>query len=366
MNLIVEQKALKEAISAASRASNPKSPLPILSCLHMEAAGAGLTVSGADYELQIARTVEARIEAPGAAAIPAKVLSALVDTLPDGPVHLEARTAEDHTTTLHLTAGLAEFELLGLPAEEFPPLPILTDAATFEVPAIMMKSGFERVTFAAGDDPSRPQLTGINLVIREGQLKLAGAQISCLSVHRFAIDEASECDVILPMKAVTEVMRHCDGDEVFLAVTANQAQFTIGPLTLISKLIAGNFPNFEKIIPKECAIKVVTEVDAMRASCKRVLSVSEGDRKLVFTIGSDGIRVNAQAIGTGRGEDRIDAAVTTEGEPLEIALDGGRILDLLARMDDDTVEMEFNGSLSPVVFHPGEEWVYVLMPMVMV
>lgn len=365
LEAIVERRALAEAISTAIRAVPSRSALPIQSHFLLETGDKCIKVTGADYELQIERTVPAQVLKRGKAAILAKTLADLVNTFPDTDIHLASEGDK-----LLMTCGLSEYEVLGLPSDEFPPVPEIEIDKVLRIPAAALKSMVRQTAFAASDDPSRPQLTGLNLMAQGNEIKLCGAEMSrlCLRTHQLEVPFADPVDCIIPAKTLVEVSKFAGSveDEVLveIGVTQNQVCFTIPGIKVVSRLIDGKFPNFEKVVPKQWSRKATVSTSSLELSCRRALSVAGDSKRLLFRFSKETVEILAESGGTGRGKEVV--SIVLEGdEGIEIAFDGKLLREFLSLVDAESIAMEMSAPLSPGVIRPidGEDLCYVQMPM---
>jgi len=368
MNVTVNQRQLKAALDTAGRVIT-RSPLPIQSCFLLKAQGNELQISGADYDGQIVATIPAEVEKEGAVTAVAATLRGLIDSGFDVPVNLRDSSENGDGSQVTLMFGLAEYELQGLPAEEFPPIWDLRKATSFNLPAGILRDGIQKTLFAASDDPSRPQLTGLNIVIEGSMVKVCGASMASLSLfHRDLDDIVSKdpVDVIVPGKLMgtLEVALKSLGDAETVEVSATRDQifFRLPGLILLSRLIDGKFPNFEKVIPKDdFSLELTFERESFRTCLRRAL-VTSGDSKRV-QLGVNGkVTLRSESGGTGRGNEDVAVQIEKSTRTMDIAFDGKVLADYVAQVEEDTFTALFTAPLSPGVFRSGD-WTYVQMPM---
>ena len=365
LKAIVDRRALADAVSTALRAVPSRSALPIQSHFLLVAEGDQLRLTGADYDLQIERTIGAQVIHAGSATVVARVFADLVSTLPDADVQLVA----DGTDKITLTCQSSEYELLGLPAEEFPPMPQVSGDTVMEITGGLFKDLIRQTAFAASDDPSRPQLTGLNLVAEERVIKVCGAEMARLALRNGELEEAvaGKIDAIVPARAMVEVSRILGGVEdatkLEIGATQNQIVFRLADVVVVSRLIDGKFPNFEKVVPKEWSKKITVPTDALMIACKRCLAVAGDSKRLLLGTSDQQLHIKAESGGTGRGHETVD--VLKEGDDIEIAFDGKLLVEFLGIVNAEAVSIELTAPLSPGVIRPidGESLTYVQMPM---
>lgn len=365
LRAIVDRRVLAEAVATALRAVPSRSALPIQSHFLLVAEDNRLRLTGSDYELQIEQTIPAQVTSAGSATVLARVFADLVSTLPDADVQLVAEQSDK----VLLSCQSSEYELLGLPAEEFPPMPEVSGDNILSLPCGMLKELVRQTAFAASDDPSRPQLTGLNLMADEHSVKICGAEMARLALRSDELEQpvSGNIDVIIPARALVEVSRILgssdEGDTIELGVTQNQVVFRLPDVTVVSRLIDGKFPNFEKVIPKEWSKKITVETDKLLIACRRSLAVAGDSKRLLFSTTDQQLHIKAESGGTGRGHETVD--VLKEGDEIEIAFDGKLLVEFLGIVNADAVDIELTAPLSPAVIRPveGESLIYIQMPM---
>ncbi|MBW3624629.1 MAG: DNA polymerase III subunit beta [Armatimonadetes bacterium] len=365
LRAIVDRRALGEAVATALRAVPTRSALPIQSHFLLAAEGNQLRITGSDYELQIEQTLPAQVASSGSATVLARVFADLVSTLPDADVQL---VAEESDKVL-LTCMSSEYELLGLPAEEFPPMPEVSGDNILTITGGLVKELVRQTAFAASDDPSRPQLTGLNVVAEGNEIKLCGAEMARLALRSDEMEQpvSGSINAIIPARAMVEVSRilgnDVEGETLEIGVTQNQVVFRLPNVTVVSRLIDGKFPNFEKVIPKEWSKKITVSTDALLIACRRSLAVAGDSKRLLFSTQDQQLHIKAESGGTGRGHEVVE--VVKEGDDIEIAFDGKLLVEFLGIVGAEAVDIELTAPLSPGVIRPvdGESLVYIQMPM---
>lgn len=362
MKVICERKALADAVGVAGRAVPGRTALPIQSHFLIAADETGLRVAGADYELQIEKQIGAQVVEPGLCTVVARVFTDIVNSLPESDVELESLPEGK----VFLRCRASEYDLLGLPPEEFPPLPQISSDVGLQVPAGQLKLLVRQSAFAVSDDASRPQLTGINVTASGTRLKFAATDGSRLVVRQVDLEEAARGEIgcIVPARALNEVSRILTDDQSLeVAVTPNQVLFRLPTVTIVSRLIEGQFPNFERVIPKEYSKKITAPAGELHSAVRRCMIIAEENQRLILQLQGDQLHLKAESGRYGRGHEQVE--VVREGEDIEIAFNARFLNDFLGVVSSDGVEVELTAPLSPGVFRPTEtpDFTYVLMPM---
>jgi DNA polymerase-3 subunit beta len=323
--------------------------------------------------------VPAGILKDGAITLPARLLADYVALLDHGQnVTLELNPK---THKVHLACGRYEANIAGIDAEDFPPIPAVSGGASFSLPAATLKEAINQVVFAAAPDDTRPVLAGVLVRLGGGSLTLAAADGFRLAVRVLGLaDGGPDLQMIVPAKTLSEVARLLpdDADEqVQISTTANgnQVYFAFARTEITSRLIEGQFPDYQRIIPPEARTKVkLKTTDFLRAT--RAAAVFARDNSNIvrlectpapqdaeLAVGS--VLVKSTSAEMGDNEGRLDA--TVEGDDTQIAFNGRYLRDSLEAIDSPDVLLQITGPSSPGIIKPASEdpngYLHVIMPM---
>jgi DNA polymerase-3 subunit beta len=361
------QENLARGLSIVSRAVSSRSTLPVLANVLLKTEDAGLKLTATNLEIGITYWVPGKIESDGATTVPAKLLTDLVNSLPAGDkVDLELGPGE----SLHLKSGRFETHIKGIEADEFPAIQTAGDRPTTRVAQNVLRRALNETAFAAASDEARPILTGVLARFEGNQLTLAAADNYRIAVKTIAIlDAVPETSVVIPARALNELARVLadvdDPVEIVLAGGRNQVLFHLDGIDLVSRLIDGQFPNYQQVVPKEHSTRAVLDrEELLRAVRPAALIAHESANIVKLQIGADGeagITVSANAeVGDHVGQ--VEAAV--EGDGTTIAFNARYLADVLTNVDADQFALELNGPLSPGVFKPigDDQYIHVVMP----
>jgi DNA polymerase-3 subunit beta len=375
MKVSCPQENLARGLAIVNRAVASRTTLPILSNILIETDDGRLRLAATNFEIGINCWVEARIDDQGAITVPARLLSDFVNSLPKEPVDFELN-GKSHT--LKVSAERYRAEIKGLDAADFPVLPTVEHGARFSVEAATLRSMITQASIAAATDESRPILTGILTVIDPdaGRMTLAAADGFRLSVRSAELEAPLDrrVSVIIPARALLELARISTDDdppiEVAITDTQNQVLFRMPTVSLVSQLIPGNFPDYEKIVPPGHTTRAVVNSRAM-LNAVRVASYFARDAANVVRLSlqpGDALTpgtlvVSAQAAEVGGNQSEIEASI--EGGPMEIAFNAKYLMDVLGVIGSDQTAVELSTSSSPGVFRPvnDEAFTHVVMPM---
>jgi DNA polymerase III subunit beta len=375
MNVTCQQEQLARGLSLVGRAVATRSTLPVLANILMATDDSRLRLSATNLEVGITYWMPVQVDSPGAITVPARLLSDFVNSLPASQVVM---TLDERTQTLRLSADRYDAEVKGIDAADFPVLPTVEQGLRFSLDTSGLREMISRVTVAAASDESRPILTGIltQLDPDAGLMTLAAADGFRLSVFRdeFHAPLPGPISIIVPARALVELARVVSDEdtEVDVAITDTLSQilFRTRNVDLVSQLISGSFPDYEKIMPSHHTIRMVTNTKALHGAV-RMASFFARDAANVVRLelrpgtedGPGTVQVSAQAAEVGANHGEVEAAI--DGGPLEIAFNAKYLLDILAVIGTDQVTVELSTASSPGVFRAVDDqaFTHVIMPM---
>jgi DNA polymerase-3 subunit beta len=370
VKLSCNRRMLHEALQHVSRVVSGRTTLPILSNVLLEATEDRLRIVAYDMEIGAQSAVPVEAGEEGALTVPARMLGDVVASLPDATVEMRS---EDRNV-LGLTCGRSEYTINGLPADEYPALPEVSGDVSFEITQAGMRDLIRSTIFAASSDETRAILTGVLLKRDAGAVKLIATDS-----YRLAVKTAPEgtiqkhsgeqdWEVIIPARALQELSRMLDPAEeetpVRVSTGEQQIRFEVGADILVSRLIEGQFPNYERVIPAETEGKIVVNREDLQGAIKRAAIVARAEAsKLVFRTQEGQLTITAESGEIGRAHEELAAQI--EGEDIEIAFNAEYLTDVLGVMGSDSVVWELTGPLSSGLLKGVDDpdYLYVVMPM---
>lgn len=376
MKFVTRRDPLQHALAVTARGVSGRSTLPILSNILIEATDGQVQLSATDLDLSVRAAVAVEVEEPGRTTLPARLFAEVVGAQPDGLVTFE-RDDRDHVT---FRSGRSVLEVHGLPADEFPALPQIKAANTVTVPQKLLRRMLQQTLIAVSNDETRTRLTGM-LMCSEGRvLRLVSTDTHRLATRGAELpgEEPQEFRAIVPGRALRELERLLKDDDsatVAIDFTDSQVQFRADGVSIITRVIEGEFPNYRRAIPAGTSDWSVTvAVARLRDSVRRCAIVSrEDNRKLKLRATPTGeLQLEAQSARIGRADEEVEGAVVQaqEGvsEALEIAFNADYLLDVLNQVGSEELTIGLSGPNAQGILRPvdDEDYVYVLMPMQMV
>lgn len=368
MKLTCEKKVFEDAISVTMRSINPRSPLPILSHLLIEATPGQIKITASDLDVGITVTIEADVSSSGSLSCPARIIGEIIPKLPAGVVSLATPT----DGRLLISCGSAKFEVASLPAEEYPSLPTIENGVPLTLPQDLLKTAIRQVAIATASpqDEARLIMTGISLILSSGSLILVATDGRRLaSVHKdveLSMPEDDRIQVVVPSRGLVELNRLMAGhDSLVMIVGSSQVYFQFGPYLLHCRLLEGSFPDHTKVIPKSFLRSCRIGREVFLAALRRMLVVAQEKRsphliKLAFT--EDTLTLSAHTPDLGSGEERIP--VSFSGEDLVIGFNGKYLVDGLLVLEDEEVQFDLQEESKSAVIRPLQDtsYDYVIMP----
>ncbi len=361
MKFSVSKEKLLAGLQTVQNVVSTRTTLPILSNVLLQASEGQVRLTTTDLDVGVSGSIAAQIEKPGATTLPARRLSTIVRELPSSEIQIEV----DSKNIASIRCGQSFFKILGLPEEEFPPLPKFDDARTFTIPQQALRDALKKTSYAISTDETRYVLNGILFSFKENKLTLVATDGRRLALVDLEVEfpRSQEADIIVPTKAVTELGRLLgDEGDVRLSVGENQVAFQINDTLLVSKLIEGNYPNYRQVIPAEAKERITLEREIFLNAVHRVSLLSSeksNSVKLVFTKNNIEIAANTPDVG----EAKESLAVAYKGREFSIAFNPEFLQAPLRALPNDEVYLDLIDEMSPGVIKIQSPFLYVLMPM---
>ena len=370
MKLTIERASLLKALAHVQSVVERRNTIPILSNVLLEASEDRLRLTATDMDLTVVESVAAEVGRPGGTTAPAHTLYDIVRKLPEGAqVELEIGGDAGH---MSLAAGRSTFSLATLPKEDFPAAADGELPHTFTLATKELQNLIDRTRFAISTEETRYYLNGIYLHAAQSD-DLAVLRAVATDGHRLARFEmplpegASDIPaVIVPRKTVGEVRKLIDegGGSVEVALSETRIRFAFDDTVLTSKLIDGNFPDYERVIPSTNDKVLDVDRRAFFAAVDRVSTIStEKSRAVKLALGAGGLTLSATSPDSGSAVEELE--VDYGGEPIEIGFNSKYLMDIAQQIEGDDAQFVLADSASPTIVRDRADSsaLYVLMPM---
>lgn len=363
MKFSCEKALLQAAISTTSRAVSPKSSIPALEGILLE-AGNDLRLTGYNLETGIRTIVPADIREEGTLVLGARLFGEIVRKLPDDIV-----TFQSENYMVNIKCGMSEFNILGTDPEEFPELPTVEYQNSLILPQSRLKAMISQTLFAVSDNESRPIHTGSLFEVDSNGLTIVSVDGYRLALRHEAIDKkegAETFSFVVPGAALSEVEKICSDVDEPASVTqgARHVMFKVGDTMLVSRRLEGEFLAYRQAIPRNNTIHVEGETRALLSSIDRVSLIISDKLKspLRCVFDSNLLKIFTK---TAIGDAYDECPLSGDGGGLEIGFNNKYLMDALKAAPADKVRLELTTGVSPCVILPteGEEnFLYMVLP----
>ncbi len=368
MKIRMERTELLSALGRVQGVVERRNTVPILSNILLEADGDGIHMFATDLEIGIRGTYNGEVITPGGVTVSARKLFEICRELSDGPVEL---SEEDQWVTI--TSGRSRFRVASLPSEDFPPAPEAEGETMVPVDRETFSTMIRKTFFAVGDIDTRYVLNGVLMTVEAEAAGEVPYRMVATNGHRLAmierpikVDGPLSVSAIVPRKALIEMRKLLEEDEgeISLGFTDKRVIFKKERLTLISQLVEGTFPSYEKVIPKSLSSAIGLPTAEASAAFKRVsLLCQEKTWAVRFSL-SKGVLTLA-ANHPDQGEATEEIPVDYDGEDFTTGFNARYFIDVLQNVDGDSVTVETDDPLSPCVIRDAGDSGYLTLVMPM-
>ena len=365
MKLICSKNLLNDAISMAQKAIATRSTLPILDGLLFEADGDTLIITGYDLETGIECTVDTDVIRPGKVVVNSKMIGDIIRKLPEEIINIEV----DDNYLIKITSGKARFRIKGIAAEDYPKIPIVEEAEQLSVSQDVLREMISQTIFAASADENRPILNGIKVISQANKLELIAIDGFRLAIRReeFA-DELPAMSFIVPAKAMQEVAGVLDPVDkpVKIYPSHNHILFDTGTVKLVSRLLQGEYMDYNKVVPSEAMSKMnLNARDMLNAIDRASLVINVDQRRFPVTIKNEDQSTISISSQTDLGEVHEEIPVELTGDQVDADYNPKYFIDALRSIIEENITLEFSGTFGPCLIKPleGEKFLYLVLPL---
>src|SRR5260221_6410941 len=368
MEFSVSKSAVLNELRTTQGVVDRKTTIPILSNLLVEARDGRLTITATDLELSIRTSCEAKVKKEGAGTIPAKKLLELVRLLPEGEIKF--KLLENHW--VEIVSDKKKYKLVGMAKENFPALPAMPHILV-KISAAVLEGLISKTKLAISMEESRYTLNGGLLILKPDTLAMVATD-----GHRLALAETDhkltglngEVKVLIPKKAMDEVekLSGVSGSDAVMDFAKDESHlfFQVGHRLLISRMLPGQFPNYEAVLPRDNNKSVVIERAELSDAVRRVSQLADQRSHAVkMAVSKEGIEISASSPEYGEAKENIDKEY--QGDPISIGFNSSYVLDFLAAAADGPISIELTndqraGQMRPLA-DESYRYRYIIMPM---
>ena len=361
MKFTVKRDTFLKAVQKVANIIGSRSTIPVVANILLESENGKLVLTTTDLEIRISSTIDAVIEEEGKTTLPAKKLQQMVSKFYGDDISFSIGE-NDHA---EIKCGTSDFKLLGLPARDFPLASEFPAVRTVVFAEKDLARMFDYISYAVSLDDSRKALHGILFSIVENTVTAVATDGKRLALVE-KIPESfngEEGDTIIPLKTANEAKRLFDGEgKVNVMIGEKQAVLQSDSLTLTSKLLEGNYPNYRQVIPASFSNTVELDCSVFLSKLELVsLALSDNSAYIILDFEKNMIKFQASSTSIGQGSDYIEAEY--EGDPLSISFNPVFLAYPLRHLDSDKFKIKINQGYSPVAIEGGDGFLYVIMPM---
>ncbi len=364
MKLTTKREDLVSKLSIVSRAVSTRAATQALSGVLLTAAEGRVTLSATDLDLGLETALDADVGAEGSVLLPGRLLAEVARSLADQTVEIESREAEHD---VEIRSGSSSFHLRVLPAEDFPKLPSAEGATALKIPAKALEASIDLVARAASRDDMRPVLTGVFVTASGNEMTMVATDSYRLAVKRTELEAelGGEIDANIPARALRELGRILSSegaDAAAITLLPNQAVFEAGAITLTTRLIEGQFPNYRQLLPESYEHDVRLPRSEFLDVTRRVSQLAQRNAPLRLSFQQGELTVAAETPDVGDAEETMPAAF--EGESLEIGFNPEFLKEGIESVEGEEVVLRLISPLRPGLLQPveGEDFRYLVMP----
>lgn len=361
MKISLNQSDLNGAIQTVQKAVSSKSLLPVLSGILITVEDGFIDLQSTDLELSMKYRIPVNSEVKGSVVIPARLTGDIVKNLSDGRIDIQS---DEKGSGIKITCGLSTFNIKSFSTEDFPKFPELQKEKSVQIKGRDFSEIVRQVIRAVSKDETRPILSGIFLTVEKGRLKMVSTDSYRLSIRESAIEGHSVDDikVIVPSRCLDEVSKICGDRDIEIGLAKNQIYFNMGDVIIVSRLIEGQFPNYQQLLPADCELRVKFKRDDLISSLKRVSLLAQNNALVKMRIADKIIKISAMTQDIGSADEEIETE--TEGDGMEIAYNAQFLIDGLNSIGEEEVFLELNSPLKPGLVRPAidQNFIYLIMP----
>jgi DNA polymerase-3 subunit beta len=360
MKIKCSKDVLMQGVQAVQNVVSPKITLPILSNILLETKKNTLYLTATDLDIGISCEIPVEVILDGAITVPAKRFSDIIKELPSGDVVVHAKK----NYQVDIEGNNFRFKLIGMPKDEFPKFPEFKEKDIISIEQKTLKEMLRLTSFAVSHEESRYVLNGVLLEVAENKIRLVATDGRRLAkIERVLSHPTSkEITVIIPIKAIQEINRNLkDEGNVILSVGLNQVLFDVGGILIATRIIEGEFPNYQQVIPKSQAEKIVMNRQDFLSSIRRANLLSTPDFQAVkFEVFNNKMVISKTTPEVG--ESREEIPIEYGGSELVVGFNPHFMIDVLKNIEEEQIHLELLGTDKPGIIRL-KDYLYLALPM---
>ena len=366
MKILINRNQLLEALANLQRAVTPRSSLPILEGVMLSAEHDRLTMMAYNMEISIKKELPIKCEEEGDIVISAKILFDIIRKVNGDLIEIEV----DDRQVCHIRSGGSSFDIMGMKSEDFPEMPNVAETSSITISSDLLKDMVRQTIFAISlKEETRPILTGISFEIEDGEIKLVAINGNCLAIRKAPINYNGKINFVVSGRAIGEAVKIIgdNNEDITIGIGARNISFDIDGYIMTSRLIEGNFIEYQRSIPASNKQEIRVNVPDLIETLERISLVIVNDQtKTPIRCSMERERIVLTCSSSvGRSNDVYLTTLT--GDEFEIGFSSKYLLDALKATESEEVIIKFNGSSAAAALYPveGDEFLYLVMPMLL-
>jgi len=366
MQFSIDKNILLSHIQKVSKVSPTRSTMPILNSILFEVSDEKLTLRSSDIEITMNTTLDIQNSEDGSVALPTRIIYDIINEAEDGEINFSS--SEEGNTILKSGQGI--FEIMGRPGEEFPSLPQISNFNNVKIDNSILKRMIQKTLIAVSRDELKPALMGVLFQVKHNEIRTVatdGHRLVCLVRHDF-VNEDYEGEVIIPVKFLNLLLGYLDSEgKTLLSISENHVKVELDSTVIFSRIIDEHFPDYQSVIPKDNNKIVVTNVDSILSTLRRVVIFSN---KTTHQI-SLSLSKELSKITTVNQESRTSADeeinIDYDGDEMVVGYNAEYFKEILRNIDTEKVLLKFKSSINACLILPehqieDEDFTMLLMP----
>jgi DNA polymerase-3 subunit beta len=361
MKLQVTQENLNHALNSVARVANSRGTLPILANVLIKTSNNRLSLSATNLDIAITHFIGAKVNKEGSITVPARLMQDFVSSLPGGVIELDLQE-----TKLHVTTDQYKSVVNGIMADDFPVMPAITTGKKWTIGAAQFKKALQQVVFTASNDETRPVLTGVLLHTINGNLVMAATDSYRLGEKELGKNK-EDVHLLVPASAMQDLLRVLPETDDPIKITHDDQQvlFQVGDIELVTRLLDGKYPDYQKLIPKTFGSKATLKrADLINVTKVSSLFARESAGSVTIELDEAGKQLSIRSVASQLGENTATAAAKVKGDG-SITLNSRYLLDALQAFSGEDVVFGFNGKLEPTLLQDpaAADYRHIIMPL---
>lgn len=359
MKLQVTQENLSRALNTVARIATTRNTLPILANVLLKTDDNRLSIAASNLDIAITHQIGSKIQKTGAITVPARLTQDFISSLPDSVLDLELKDNK-----LSIATDKYHSTINGISAEDFPVMPAIKGGASWKITAGELKRGLQKVVFAASGDDARPVLTGVYFHVQNSEVLVVATDSYRLAEQNLGKNKG-KLNFLVPGGAASDLLRIMGDSDEEVTITHDDQQvlFRTGDITLVARLIEGNYPDYKKLIPgKFATVARLKREDFVNIA--KVSSLFARESAGSITIKAEDKRVSINSIASQLGENTAEADAEVKGSG-EVTLNSRYLIEALNAFGGENIEFCFNGKLEPCILRSGDDanYLHLVMPL---